>query len=150
MSSRGSSAWWSGTGVSPKIASTARSMTSSLVAAYLTPSMILTGIGLGCLLAVATNRATAELDHADAGVASAAYNTVQQVGAAFGTALLNSIAISVTASYLTGHPEAVNAATVHGYTVALWVAFGILLAGALLVALLSRSAPRTPRPEPTR
>jgi len=45
-------------------------------------------------------------------VASAAYNTVQQVGAAFGTALLNSIATSVTASYLTDHgngPQSINA-----------------------------------------
>ena len=123
---------------------------SNVFIAYLTPSMILTGIGLGCLLAVATNRATAELDYADAGVASAAYNTVQQVGAAFGTALLNSIATSVTASYLTDHgnrPEAVNAGTVHGYTVALWVAFGILLGGALLVGLLSRTGPRAAHPE---
>ncbi|MFF5964308.1 hypothetical protein ACFY64_11280 [Streptomyces collinus] len=40
--------------------------------------------------------ATVQLDTAEAGVASAAYNTVQQVGAAFGTALLKSIATSVT------------------------------------------------------
>lgn len=117
---------------------------------YLTPSMILTGIGLGCLLATATNMATVELDPAEAGVASAAYNTVQQVGAAFGTALLNSIATSVTVSYLSdqgNHPDAVNTATVHGYTAALWVAFGILVCCALIVVLLSRGADRTSRPE---
>ncbi|MFJ4681960.1 MFS transporter [Streptomyces sp. NPDC088789] len=112
---------------------------------YLTPSMMLTGIGLGCLLAVATNRATAELDHAEAGIASAAYNTVQQVGAAFGTALLNSIATSVTTAYLAergNRPESVPAATVHGYTVALWVAFGVLIGAAALVALLALLAVR--------
>ncbi|MEU5534610.1 MFS transporter [Streptomyces sp. NPDC020362] len=117
---------------------------------YLTPAMILTGIGLGCLLATATNTATIELDPAEAGVASAAYNTVQQVGAAFGTALLNSIATSVTTSYLKDHgnrPAAVNTATVHGYTVALWVAFGLLVCGALIVGLFSRGGHRTSRPE---
>lgn len=123
---------------------------SNVFPVYLTPSMILTGIGLGCLLATATNMATVQLDPAEAGVASAAYNTVQQVGAAFGTALLNSIATSVTTSYLKDHgngTDAVNTGTVQGYTVALWVAFGILVGGALLVGLLSRGGQRTPRPE---
>ncbi|QEV62145.1 MFS transporter [Streptomyces spectabilis] len=117
---------------------------------YLTPSMILTGIGLGTLLAAATNMATAELDYTEAGVASAAYNTVQQVGAAFGTALLNSIATSVTTSYLKDHgnrPEAFNAGTVHGYTVALWVAFGVLVCGALAVALFAKGGGRASRAE---
>ncbi|WP_445395721.1 MFS transporter [Streptomyces sp. LE64] len=118
---------------------------------YLIPAMVLTGIGLGCLLAVATNRATAELDRDEAGVASAAYNTVQQVGAAFGTALLNSIATTVTTAYLAdrgNRTEDVHAATVHGYAVALWVAFGILVGGAVLVGLLSRNSGRTPRSTP--
>ncbi|WP_436850059.1 MFS transporter [Streptomyces monashensis] len=116
---------------------------------YLTPAMILTGAGLGCLLATATNTATIELDPAEAGVASAAYNMVQQVGAAFGTALLNSIAAGVTTSYLKDHgnrPEAVSTGTVHGYTVALRVAFGLLVGGALLVGLLSRGGRRPSRP----
>nr|WP_309248591.1 MFS transporter [Streptomyces sp. MNP-20] len=109
--------------------------------AHLTPAMILTGIGLGTLLAAATDMATAGLDHTEAGVASAAYNTVQQVGAAFGTALLNSVASGVTTSYLRAHgnrPEAFNAGAVHGYTVALWVAFGVLVGGAVAVALFAR------------
>lgn len=123
---------------------------SNVFLAYLTPSMILTGLGLGCLLAAATNMATAELSPMEAGVASAAYNTVQQVGAAFGTALLNSIATSVTTSYLKDHgtrPDAVGSGTVHGYTVALWVAFGVLVSGALAVGLFSRGGQRTAQPE---
>lgn len=121
---------------------------SHVFLAYLTPAMMLTGIGLGCLLAAATNLATVELNPAEAGVASAAYNTVQQVGAAFGTALLNSIAASVTSAYLKDHgnrPEAANIGTVQGYAVALGVAFGILVCGALIVALLSRGGQRTDR-----
>ncbi|MCK7628171.1 MFS transporter [Streptomyces sp. RS10V-4] len=123
---------------------------SQVFLAYLTPSMILTGIGLGCLLAAATHLATVELNPAEAGVASAAYNTVQQVGAAFGTALLNSIATSVSTLYLEDRahrPEAGNVGTVHGYTVALWVAFGILVGGALVVGLFSRRGQRTTRSE---
>ncbi|WP_282791358.1 MFS transporter [Streptomyces sp. CC224B] len=120
--------------------------------AYLTPSMVLTGIGLGTLLAVATDTATIGLDHTEAGVASAAYNTVQQVGAAFGTALLNSVATSVTTSYLEEHAgeggrRVLDAGTVHGYTVALWLAFGVLLAGAAGVVLAGRDD-TVPRPGP--
>ncbi|WP_009998920.1 MFS transporter [Streptomyces clavuligerus] len=124
---------------------------SHVFAVFLTPSMILTGIGLGCLLAVATNRATDELDWAEAGVASATYNTVQQMGAAFGTALLNSIATSVTASYLAdrgNRPGDISAGTVHGYAVALWVAFGTLIVGAALVALLGSGDARGSKTSP--
>jgi EmrB/QacA subfamily drug resistance transporter len=119
--------------------------TANVFAGYLTPSMILTGLGMGCLLAAATDMATADLGPAEAGVASASYNTVQQVGAAFGAALLNSIATSVTGGYLEEHGNSranLDAGTVHGYTTALWVAFGILLAGAATVALLSGRRPR--------
>ncbi|MGN5376684.1 hypothetical protein ACQ4WX_01030 [Streptomyces lasalocidi] len=34
----------------------------------------------------------------------------------------------------------------HGYTVALWVAFGLLVGGALVVSLLSRGGRRPSRP----
>ncbi|MEU5158447.1 MFS transporter [Streptomyces sp. NPDC020875] len=119
---------------------------SQVLVVFLAPAMVLTGLGLGCLLAVATERATAGLAPAEAGVASAAYNTVQQMGAAFGTALLNSIAAGATASYLREHgPGAVRAGTVHGYTTALWVAAGILVGGALLTVLIARGRRAEPR-----
>lgn len=117
-------------------------------AAYLLPALILTGLGLGCLLASATNLVTVDAaGPADAGVASAAYNAVQQLGAALGTALFNSIALGVTASYVAAHgdgPDAVGAGIVHGYTVALWAAFAVLVLGALATGVLSkRSTPAT-------
>jgi hypothetical protein len=62
----------------------------------------------------------------DAGVASATVNTGQQLGGSIGTALLNTIAASATASYLTGRAHGRPAqplaqlALVHGYTVAFW------------------------------
>jgi MFS family permease len=112
---------------------------------YLFPAQILTGLGLGCLLAAATNLATVDIGWSEAGVASAAYNAVQQLGAALGTALLNSVATGVTAAHLAAHGtgrDATRAGTVHGYTAALWIAFGVLVAGALAVGLISRRRER--------
>ncbi|MGC0417454.1 MFS transporter [Embleya sp. AB8] len=124
---------------------------SHVFVAYLVPAQILTGLGLGCLLAVATNLAMVDVGWHEAGIASAAYNAVQQVGAALGTALFNSIQTSVTSSYLDDHGNgetAVRSGVVHGYTVALWVAFGVLALGALAVSVISgggRTAPNGER-----
>ncbi|MBB5934182.1 MFS transporter [Streptomyces zagrosensis] len=105
---------------------------------YLVPALILTGLGLGCVMPPTASLATADMQWHEIGAASAAYNAAQQLGAALGTALLNTVAASAAASYLTrsGHPTP-TAATVHGYTTALTVAFGILLAAACIAALLT-------------
>lgn len=124
---------------------------SHVFMAYLVPAQILTGIGLGCLLAVATNLAMVDVGWHEAGIASAAYNAVQQVGAALGTALFNSIQTSVTSSYLDDHGNgkaAVKSGIVHGYSVALWVAFGVLAVGALAVGLISRGGRTAPSAQP--
>jgi hypothetical protein len=69
-----------------------------------------------------------------------------------GTALLNTIAASATAGYLTSHlhgkPTAAltQLALVHGYTTAFWWCAGIFLAGALLCGSLMRSGPLQGRP----
>ncbi|GIG66673.1 MFS transporter [Phytomonospora endophytica] len=108
-------------------------------ATRLLPAQVLTGLGLGCLLAAATNLVTADVaGPEDAGIASAAYNAVQQLGAALGTALLNSIALGVTAARL-DDGAAPTAATVDGYAVAMWAATGVLTAAALAVTALSRN-----------
>ncbi|GLZ79614.1 MFS transporter [Actinorhabdospora filicis] len=120
----------------------------AVLTAMTTPALlvaqVLTGLGLGCLLAAATNLVTAGVGGAeDAGVASAAYNAVQQLGAALGTALLNSIALGVTAARLdAGTPPA--KATVDGYSVALWIAFAVLVAAALIAAALANPFRRKP------
>jgi hypothetical protein len=48
------------------------------------------------------NTATFGVPATDAGVASATVNTSQQIGGSLGTALLNTIATTATASYLVG------------------------------------------------
>jgi hypothetical protein len=73
-------------------------------------------------------------------------NTMQQVGGSIGIALLSTIAVSATTSYIGSHPGSAPAAeaAVHGYTVAFLVAAGIFLVGAVAVFLLIE-----PRRQPT-
>ncbi|WP_242900595.1 MFS transporter [Actinomadura terrae] len=104
--------------------------------AYLVPALVLTGLGLGCVMPPTASLATAGMQWHDIGAASAAYNASQQLGAALGTALLNTIAATATASYLASAGHTPKAATVHGYTTALTAGFGILLVAACLTTAL--------------
>lgn len=114
------------------------------------PGLVLTGLGLGLIIAPATASATSGVDRRDAGAASALVNTAQQVGASIGTALLNTIAVTVTSRYLrAGGPGATDltAATLHGYRVAFWWAAGFFGAGALASAILLESGATRAEPE---
>jgi predicted MFS family arabinose efflux permease len=96
------------------------------------------GFGFGLVFAPAFNTATDRVEQADAGIASAMVNTMQQVGGSIGTALLTTIATSATASYVASH-RGVNPAAeaaVHGYTLAFAVSAGIFVFGAICVFLL--------------
>ena len=112
-------------------------------------SGLLLGFGAGMIMPVAFNYATHGVDQRDAGVASASVNTAQQISSSIGTALLNTIAISATADYVASHalqgtsPAFANKAMLEGFVTAGTWAAGILLAGALIVAVLMN----TPRPE---
>ena len=115
--------------------------THSTYAAHVLPGLLVLGLGLGLVFAAAFNTATLGVDRDHAGVASAAVNTAQQVGGSLGTALLNTVGTSATASFLAGKaasPAVVAEATVHGYTVAFWWAAAILAAGAVICRLLLR------------
>jgi MFS family permease len=103
------------------------------------PALILMGIGMGNIFPPAFQTATFGVDRADTGVASAMVNTMQQVGGSIGTALLSSIFASAVTSYADGRPstpEVLQAATVHGYTVAFWVAAAVFTVGAFVVGSL--------------
>ncbi len=115
--------------------------TSSYATAIL-PALILMGIGMGNIFAPAMATATLNVNGPDTGVASAMVNTMQQIGGSIGTALLSSIFASSSAAFASGKvptPGLEAAATVHGYTVAFWVASGVFAGGAILVALMLRS-----------
>ncbi|MDH2427312.1 MFS transporter [Sphaerisporangium sp. TRM90804] len=124
---------------------------------YLTrllPAELLIGLGLGCVVAPAISMATGGVRPGDAGVASATVNVVQQVGGSVGTALLNTVATTAAGAYLAaggaGGADAYTRAAVHGFTVALTVAFAVILATALVVWLMlkTRRPPAAPVPVP--
>jgi EmrB/QacA subfamily drug resistance transporter len=111
----------------------------SSYALHVLPALVLMGIGMGNIFPPAFQSATFGVDRADTGVASAMVNTMQQVGGSIGTALLSSIFASAVTSYADGRarsPQVLEAATVHGYTVAFWVAAGVFALGALIVGLI--------------
>ena len=115
----------------------------SSYASIILPAQLLIGLGMGTTFMPAMSLATARVRPTDAGVASAMVNVTQQVGGAIGTAALNTIAASATSSYLTSHtaraadPRLLQfQAMVHGYTSAIWWAFGFLLVAALTAAVL--------------
>src|SRR4051794_6109189 len=115
---------------------------------YLTgvvPGLVIMSLGLGCVMGLAMGTATYGVDPADAGIAGIAVNTMQQVGGSLGTALLSTLAISAMTSQLggaRGTPEAVAAASAHGYTTAFWWSAALLAIGGLLswVLIESRSS----------
>ena len=99
-------------------------------AAHVLPAEILTSFGLGFAFVSFSSTALVGVGDHDAGVASALVNATQQVGGALGTALLNTVAATATASYLTIHhgPAFVPAGAVHGY------ATGFVYSAAILAA----------------
>src|SRR5262245_12232843 len=100
------------------------------------PAEILLGLGVACVMVPAASLATSRVGLRDAGIASAALNSAQQIGSSLGTAVLSSVAAATTAAYLTtttataARPDAL----MHGYdTAAVWGAV-ILMAGAMVAA----------------
>ena len=100
------------------------------------PGMILLGLGTGAAFMPIISIAVHGIQGRDAGVASAMANTSQQVGGAIGTALLNTIAASATATYLAGHTSGGKLvpaqSLVHGFTHAFWWAAGAEAVAALI------------------
>src|SRR5271155_440521 len=106
---------------------------------HVLPSLLIVGLGMGCIFAPAFSTATLGIDGSEAGVASAMVNTSQQVGGSVGTALLSTIFASATAAYASSHagtPGVNDAAAIHGYTTAFAWAAGIFALGLLLALLI--------------
>ena len=111
---------------------------ASTYAGDVLPSLMLTGLGMGCIFPSAFSTGTLGVKRTDAGVASAMINTSQQVGGSVGTALLSTIFASAAAGYASTHLKAAGltaAAAVHGYTTGFAWAAGIFALG-LLVAIV--------------
>jgi EmrB/QacA subfamily drug resistance transporter len=132
--------------------------THSSYPAHILPGTILLGLGLGLTFMPAIATATSGVSPKDAGVASASVNTAQQVGGSIGTALLNTIATTSTATFISVHladaarkggltaaekSNIVNTGTVHGFTVAIgWAALILLAAAVMAVLLVNARSPR--------
>ena len=115
---------------------------------HVLPAQIVISVGLGIVFGPLTSTALVGVDNRDAGVASALVNAVQQIGGSLGIALLNTIAVSAFTSYLVGHainprtnPAGAMVATVHGYTIAFWVAAALMASAAIISAVFIRVRP---------
>jgi len=133
----------------------------SAYASQIMPGMILMGLGMGLTFMPVFATATAGVAPQDAGVTSATVNTSQQVGGSIGTSLLNTIATTSSAAYIAAHLHdpaqqalITKEGIVHGYTVAIWWAVGIMLLAGLVAGLMVTAQPPkrapagTPIPEP--
>lgn len=120
----------------------AQLIVTSTYATGVLPPLIVFGLAMGSAVFTATYR----VDRADAGVASAMVNTMQQIGGAVGTALLSTIFASAVTSYTHARrstSQASGAAIVHGDTVAFWVSAAIFTAGAILLTAILPSIKAT-------
>jgi EmrB/QacA subfamily drug resistance transporter len=118
--------------------------TSSYFGAVLGPLLLLS-VGLGLAFVPLTLGATSEVPPADMGIASALFNTSQQVGGTLGLAVLVTVATATTrhdltaraARHLVGEQARTLAlsSTVHGYSTAFLVGSCIAFA-AFLIALV--------------
>jgi EmrB/QacA subfamily drug resistance transporter len=99
---------------------------------------ILVSIGMGLVFVPMNSTSLYGVDPEDAGVASALVNTTQQVGGALGTAFLNTIAASATASFLVSRVSSsaeTKIAAVHGYTTAFEVSALLVAMSAVVAAI---------------
>jgi EmrB/QacA subfamily drug resistance transporter len=115
----------------------------SAFVSHVLPAEIVMSLGMGFAFVALSSTALIGVSEHDAGVASALVNTTQQVGGSLGTALLNTIAASATATYIAGHgPASASVGAVHGYTVAFtWGLGALVLAVVLAFLLIEKQAP---------
>jgi EmrB/QacA subfamily drug resistance transporter len=112
----------------------------------LLPVMLLLGVGAGlafpALMTLAMSGATAE----DSGLASGLVNTTQQVGAAFGLAVLATVSTART-GHLLAAGRAGDAALTGGYHLAFGIGAALVVAALVVAVLVLRPGPGV-RPEP--
>ena len=107
---------------------------------FLLPTLIAIGVGLGLSVSPSFSTATLGVEPRDAAVASATVSTAQQVGGSIGTALLNTLAGSASAVYLSAvvvsgrvpTPAVERAAELRGYTAAFLWSGVIFVIGAII------------------
>lgn len=116
------------------VLATVRARADALATWSLVPALLVAGIGLGLLVVPLADVALATIPTDEAGAASGAYGTVQQVGAALGVAVIGTVFFSVVGtSYDVGSLRS-------GLVAACWVAAaGYALAAVASLLLPSRA-----------
>ena len=104
---------------------------------HVMPSLLIMSSGMALVFIPLTSTSLHAVSHHDTGVASAMVNTSQQIGGSLGTALLNTVAATATATYAAAHTELGKMvqpfAMTHGFTVAFKVSAGLLFVGAVVL-----------------
>ena len=105
----------------------------------LLPALIVSGIGVGLAFVTMSIGALEGVEERDAGLASGLVNTTQQIGGALGVALLSTIAVSRSESFLAANPKMPpSLALTEGFGDALLAAAAFAAVGAILASVLIR------------
>ena len=105
------------------------------------PALMVLSLGMGLVFVPISATALFGVGNHDAGVASAVLNTAQQIGGALGTALLNTVAVTATATYFTANmidpTDPANAGAVafgltDGFVAAFTWSAGFMIVGAII------------------
>ncbi|MFE7108114.1 MFS transporter [Streptomyces sp. NPDC057575] len=115
-------------------------------AANVLPALVTFSVGNGASFLAIMTGATSNVPAQDAGIASASVNSAQQVGGSIGSAVFNTVAASAATAF---HGSA-RAATLHGFTAAVWFPLIALLLAAVVTAVLARTPARPTLPGPGR
>lgn len=108
------------------------------------PALLPLGIGFGLAMPSLATLAMSGATPEDSGTASGMFNTMQQIGSAFGLAALSTLAASHTDALL-GEGASTAAALTSGYRLAFRIGAGLVALALLLAATLLRRAAATKR-----
>jgi EmrB/QacA subfamily drug resistance transporter len=104
--------------------------------------LLVLGMGLGLIFAPAISLATSRVAESDAGVASAAVGTTQQIGGSVGIALLSTLSAAAVEHYSRQHQPVSSAvilnASLNGTHAAFWWAVAFFALGAVATGSLYR------------
>ena len=104
---------------------------------HVLPALFVMSSGMALVFIPLTTTSLHAVSNHDTGVASAMINTSQQIGGSLGTALLNTVAATATATYMKAHGELGKKlqpfAMTHGFTIAFKFSAALLFVGAIVL-----------------
>jgi EmrB/QacA subfamily drug resistance transporter len=104
---------------------------------HVLPSLLIMSSGMALVFIPLTSTSLHAVSSHDTGVASAMLNTSQQIGGSLGTALLNTVAATATATFAAANTQLGDKlmpyAMTHGFTVAFKFSAVLLFAGAVVL-----------------